>query len=139
MIEGIGVPGQSVQMMLQQFAGSNHASITAIRIGILWHRWPYVFDNQELFVIYSISFAMKLLLSNFRYAHYMIPDKRGDKAGITEIQLKCCEVKWSKNKLLTLNKKLANKVGTINIKTINFCNYLSFGKFGVVNETIISC
>jgi len=28
-----------------------------------------------------------------RYAHYMIPDKRGDKAGITEIQLKCCEVK----------------------------------------------
>jgi len=32
-----------------------------------------------------------------RYAHYTIPDKRGDKAGLTEIQLKCCEVKrWVK-------------------------------------------
>ena len=32
-------------------------------------------------------------INTIRHAHYAIPDKRGDKAGITEIQLKCCEVK----------------------------------------------
>ena len=51
-----------------------------------------MFSEIKFVVIYSILFALTLFF-NSRYAHYMIPDKRGDKAGITEIQLKCCEVK----------------------------------------------